>query len=146
MTPITATFDPAKVKGVNGKAHRKEGKCHFESYSIIDPDRLWGRPNEDGGGQEAPAVIECRLYGTGARNYACIWVSKEPWGWSSGSGSAGGGGYHRPSAAAQEAIDNAGFSLSRPIDGRGPSAIVEALFAIAKVIGVTKPILFHAHP
>jgi hypothetical protein len=146
MTPITATFDPVTVKGVNGKAHRKEGKCHFESYSIIDPDRLWTRSNEDGGGQEAPAVIECRLYGTGAKNYACIWVSKEPWGWSSGSGSAGGGGYHRPSAAAQEAIDNAGFTLSRPIDGRGESAIVEALFAIAKVIGVTKPILFHAHP
>lgn len=141
--PITATFDLTKVKGVNGNSHRKEGKCHFESFSIIDPDRTWERQD---GGQEASAVIDCRLYGTGNKNYACIWVSKEPWGWSSGSGSAGGGGYHRPSASAQEAIERAGFSLSRPIDGRGESAIVEALFAIAKVIGVKKPILFHAHP
>lgn len=139
--PITATFDLKKGKGMNAKAHRKEGKCFFESYAILDPDRLWTR--EDGN-KEAHSTVEIRLYGTGSRNYACLWVGKEPWGWASGSGSAGGCGYHRPSAAAQEAIDNAGFTLSRPIDGRGESAIVEALFAIAKLIGVQKPILFHA--
>lgn len=143
MTPMTATYDIKKGKGMNAKAHRKEGKCFFESYSIIDPDRLW---EPESGRYQAPPTVEIRLYGTGSKNYACLWVAKEPWGWASGSGSAGGCGYHRPSAAAQEAIDNAGFTLSRPIDGRGETAIVEALFAIARLIGVKKPILFHAHP
>lgn len=140
---MTATYDIKKGKGMNAKAHRKEGKCFFESYSIIDPDRLW---EPESGRYQAPPTVEIRLYGTGSKNYACLWVAKEPWGWASGSGSAGGCGYHRPSAAAQEAIDNAGFTLSRPIDGRGETAIVEALFAIARLIGVKKPILFHAHP
>lgn len=143
MQPITATFDPKRVKGVNGKAHRKEGKCHFESMSIIDPSRCFDRFD---GLREALAPIDLRLYGTGSRNYACLWVNKEPWGHASGSGSAGGCGYHRPSAAAQEAIEAAGFKLSRDIEGRGDGAIEEALFAIAKLIGVENPILFNSHP
>jgi hypothetical protein len=141
--PITVTFDAKKVKGVNGKAHRKEGKCHFESFSIIDPERLWER---SAGIFEAPAAIDLRLYGTGSRNYACIWIAKEPWGWASGSGWAGGCGYHRPSAAAEEAINNAGFSISQNIGGVGDEAVIETLFAIAKLIGVKKPILHKAHP
>lgn len=141
--PITVTFDIAKMKGVNGKAHRKEGKCHFESFSIIDPDRLWERSK---GQHEAAAVIDLRLYGTGSRNYACIWIAKEPWGWASGSGWAGGYGYHRPSAAAEEAINNAGFTISQNIGGAGDEPVIETLFAIAKLIGVKKPILHKAHP
>ena len=49
----------------------------------------------------------------------------------SGTGSAGGYGYHRPSAAASEAIRNAGIELDQNISGRGDSAIEDAVKAIA---------------
>ena len=62
----------------------------------------------------------------------------------SGSGRAAGYGYHKASAAAGEAIRNAGFTLDADIDGRGEGAIVDALLAIAQCIGVRKPALIQA--
>jgi hypothetical protein len=62
-----------------------------------------------------------------------------------GSGSAGGYGYHRPSAAAQEAIENAGFTLANRIDGVGESAMREAVLAIAAALGYPGAFLHTAH-
>lgn len=42
--------------------------------------------------------------------YCCIWVHSKPF-WVSGKGSAGGYGYHKSSAALQEAITSAGIKL-----------------------------------
>lgn len=91
---------------------------------------------------EMEAVVTLRTYYTKSRgsNTACIWLrtKAKDGGHSthlSGSGSAGGGGYHRPSAAAQYAIANAGIELSDPIDGRGDELINEAVLAIAKAAG-----------
>jgi hypothetical protein len=52
--------------------------------------------------------------------------------WWSGSGSAGGGGYHKGSAALDEAIRSAGITLSRSISGTGEC--MQALMAIAKAM------------
>ena len=65
--------------------------------------------------------------------YCCIWTLSPQW--SSGSGKAGGYGYHKASAALQDAIDSAGIKLSSPIDGRGDTAQRQALHAIAEAMG-----------
>ena len=77
--------------------------------------------------------VTLRIYGTQARNYAAVWCNGNGV-YKSGTGSAGGYGYHRPSAAACEAINNAGITLDDDINGRGDSAIKEACEAIAKAI------------
>lgn len=52
--------------------------------------------------------------------------------WWSGSGSAGGYGYHKGSAALDEAIRSAGITLSRSVSGTGECE--QALMAIAKAM------------
>ena len=66
--------------------------------------------------------------------YASVWVHA-PGYWTSGTGTAGGGGYHKTSAAAGEAIRSAGITLDGHIDGRGDQAIREAMEAIALALG-----------
>ena len=122
------------------RSHRKEGKYYFNSYTaIVDGIDYEGKPTKK-------TPVELRLYGTGSKNYACLWVNDIKSNiHTSGSGSAGGYGYHRPSAAAAEAIMNAGIDLSEHIDGRGESAIEEAVKAIAEALGYVNPFVFHAH-
>lgn len=68
--------------------------------------------------------------------YASIWCRARTWENScSGKGSAGGCGYHKESAAADEAISNAGIELQRRIDGVGSQAIDGALIAITRALG-----------
>lgn len=134
---MKATYNP-KAKTKFTVNHRKEGKCYLDSVAVID---LAEGPMECGE-QHTPVVL--RLYGTGRRNYACLWVNNAPI-FTQGSGWSGGCGYHRPSAAAQEAINNAGFALSEPIAGRGDDAICRAVMAIAVAVGVKKPAYVLAH-
>lgn len=131
-----ATIHPVSPNKFS-RSHRKEGKCFFNSVSVIS---LAGKPWADG---RLDSEVELRLYGTGAKNFACLWVLGQD---RRGSGSAGGYGYHRPSAAAQEAIRNAGISLAINIDGRGEEAIREAMLAIAKALKVKHPVIVEAHP
>ena len=85
-------------------------------------------------------VVTLRLYSTDSRTYAAVWAASNCcWDesidiWKRGTGYAGGYGYHRGSAAAQEAIHNAGIDLDRDINGRGDQAIEEAVFAIARAV------------
>lgn len=68
---------------------------------------------------------------------AAVWVRGAPnSGHSySGSGQAGGYGYHKTSAAIGAALDSAGIRLAIPIGGCGDSAVEEALRAIAIALG-----------
>jgi len=136
---MKATYDPtAKTKFTT--SHRNENKCYFDEYSIIDPT-----PREnDYNPHIARSPITARIYGSGNRNYCCIWVNASPL-HTSGSGYAGGYSYHRPSAALEAAIDNAGFTLSENISGVGAQAMEQALLAIAECIGIKNPLLHHAH-
>jgi len=141
---MKATYSPtAKTKFTT--SHRKEGKCYFSSMMLLD---LAAKPYN---GTSAHAVIEARLYGTGSKNFAALWVhlpasKKYPDGLhTSGTGSAGGYGYHRPSAALAEAISNTGFTLSEDIGGRGESSMRDALLAIADALGIKRPALIEAH-
>lgn len=119
--------------------HRKENKCYFDSYTAL------AACTDYDGNPDLKPVVELRLYGTGNTNTAAIWVHSADI-HSSGTGAAGGYGYHRPSAAAAEAIRNAGFELSENISGVGESAIVRAVKAISEAVGYPDCPVFHAHP
>lgn len=66
--------------------------------------------------------------------HASIWVHADGVS-TSGHGTAGGGGYDKQSAAIDNAIASAGITLSRSIDGRGDSAVRDAIHAIASALG-----------
>lgn len=116
-------------------------------------------------------IVDCRIYMSASRNastvYASIWVqgiktgkhpADWPYGETSGRGSAGGGGYHKQSAAVGDAIRSAGIELygspyasrsngdsheetkamlKKPthINGCGDGSIRAALLAIANAAG-----------
>ena len=69
--------------------------------------------------------------------YCSLWVHCSPY-HVSGRGIAKGYGYHKPSAAFQDACDSAGIELSQPVDGRGDDAVRAAMFAIGKVLGFAR--------
>lgn len=93
-------------------------------------------------GNEFKTPVILRTYGTQAKNYACLWVNNSPY-HGSGSGSADGYGYHRPSAAAAEAIRTTGIVLNEDISGRGDGAIELAVLAIAKALHPRAKIYVH---
>ena len=66
--------------------------------------------------------------------YCSMWVRCDPY-YVSGRGIAKGCGYHKASAALQDACDSAGIELSQPVDGRGDGLVREALFAIGAALG-----------
>lgn len=108
-------------------SHRKEDKFSEQFSGLVC---RYGKMHE--------AVI-LRIYRTESRVYSCLWtMGNSAWGqynsshWRSGSGWAGGYGYHRSSSAAGEAIKAAGIVLSESINGAGDSAIMEAVEAIAR--------------
>ena len=98
-------------------------------------------------------IIDCRVYMGRSSNsstvYASIWVSiketKKPKSWkysfTAGTGSASGWGYHKTSAAVQDALTSAGIELydgdksRKYIDGVGASAIQAAILSTAYAAG-----------
>ena len=66
--------------------------------------------------------------------YCALWVRCSPY-YVSGRGKAGGYGYHKASAAFQDACDSAGIELSKPVDGRGNDMVREAILAIGEALG-----------
>lgn len=110
--------------------YRKESSF-WKQISAIDPAT----------GSE---IVIARWYGSGATVYCCLWIHGKVHG--SGAGKAGGYGYHKPSAALQVAIEQSGISTSERIDGRGDSAMDEAIKAIAMAAtGKRKVCLVRAH-
>jgi hypothetical protein len=85
-------------------------------------------------------LVTCRTYMSQSRNasvvYACVWGhSVDRTRYVAGRGNAGGYGYHKPSAAVSAALRSAGVTLSESIDGRGSSALRDALIALAVALG-----------
>lgn len=74
--------------------------------------------------------------------YAALWASNHTRSLG-GSGSAGGYGYHRESAAVDEAFRSAGIKLRLNINGAGESAIRDALTALAVALGYRKFSIVH---
>lgn len=96
-------------------------------------------------GKELESLVEIRIGSTASAAYACAWLyspkvkdkeghTVKPSFWNSGSGRAGGYGYHRQSAAAESALSRAGVELSEAIGGRGDQAIRDAVEAVGKAL------------
>lgn len=132
---MKATYDPT-AKTSYTTSHRRESAGLHKEFSMLIPSEY--RPGE------AQAVATLRLYWPGTVCYACLWVNSEAVR-TSGSGTAGGYGYCKASAAAGNAISNAGFTLDRSINGVGIDAIREAMKAIAAEIGHPEALLHEAH-
>jgi len=76
--------------------------------------------------------------------YCSIWIMGKGL-YASGTGKAGGYGYHKRSAALQYALDSAGVTLSEPIDGRGDSSMRDALEAVCRALGYSGQVLIVEH-
>lgn len=131
----------AKFTAENSKAVNYDNKKEKVSqYVIVDKNT-------------ERRIVDCRVYMGHSKNsstvYCSLWVNikdlKKPKTWqyagTSGTGSAGGYGYHKPSAAVQDALVSAGIELydkdkkRQFIDGVGDSAIRSALLAVAYAAG-----------
>ena len=135
---MKAKILPNHVSRYNPNHRKDSAKVHFGQLSVIS---LSAKPYSEG---RMPEAITLRLYGTGTKNYAALWIAGNDD--RRGTGQAGGYGYHRPSAAVSEAIRNAGIELDEDISGVGDAAIRTALMAIAKAFKVKRPALIEAHP
>lgn len=94
-------------------------------------------------GRTPEPVATIRVWGTDARSRASVWIkTKEDM--SSGHGTAGGYGYHRGSAAVQQAIASAGYSLDFDISGSGTSYYPDAIAACLRAEGWEGDIYFHS--
>ena len=74
--------------------------------------------------------------------YCTLWVTShtfrkthDDWTDASGSGSAGGGGYCKVSAAFQDALNNAGIFADEGIAGRGDTVVQDCLLALGRQAG-----------
>ena len=115
MANSVKSFAPTQSENV--RKHRKESTFRRQ-LSLVNL----------GDGEEVASI---RFYGKGERAYCCAWFGRSA-DHARGSGFAGGGGYHKDSAAMHDALRAAGWVLEHDIDGRGEEAEREALEAIAR--------------
>lgn len=122
-------FTPRRSEDVH--KHRKESSFRRQ-LSLVDLD-------------DGEEVVTVRFYGNGERNYCCAWTGRAAQ-HASGSGWAGGYGYHKDSAAMQSALKVAGFTFAEPFDGVGETGETAALEAIARWLDVPRFAIIKAHP
>lgn len=124
----TATLP--KVSADNGRNYSGE-KETIARYSVVDC-------------KIKKEVITLCLYmgrsASASKVYASIWVSPDYTTMpgvchTAGTGSAGGYGYCKQSAASAAAIRSAGIKLAQDVDGRGMREAEDALLAIAIAMG-----------
>lgn len=107
---------------------RRENGFHGE-IAVIDP-------------ATGAAIVTARIYWPGQTAYCAVWVAGNGK-YGMGSGKAGGGGYHKPSAALSAAISDAGITLNRSISGVGDGAMDEACEAIARAVTGKRRFIVH---
>lgn len=132
MKKLTAKIDRATIEAYKadqldtyaGKNHANE-KETISSYNVVAIDK-----------SRAVNVVTCRVYAGRSRNaaivYATVWLHGKEY-HASGSGQAGGYGYHKESAALDTTLHMAGVSLSRSVYGTGETEA--ALEATARALG-----------
>ncbi len=81
--------------------------------------------------------LELRGSRKSLRLYAFVRVMTRDGGMAIGHGSTRGSGYHKPSDAAEVAIEAAGYRMNAAFGGHGEAAMHEALRAIAEYNGYT---------
>lgn len=119
---------------------------HFDA-GVRDKEYVGGYTAIDLTGRE---VVALRLYRArgGNGSYAAIWVHPVNGPHLIGTGRATGYGYHKQSAAAADAMSNAGVTLDQSIGGGGDRLVREAVEAIARaaVGGMKKILIVQTNP
>lgn len=88
-------------------------------------------------------LITVRYYATSTRVYCCVWIFlTEQNIYLHAGGYAGGYGYHKQSAALEDALHKLGFVFAAGFGGCGDSAEIHALEAILKHFKVRKSSYF----
>ena len=135
---MKATFKPYKDSNFNIN-HRKEDYFRYQFTAVVF------------NGKEAYDAVTLRLYNTEARSYCAIWIC-DNLSWTierpemlyrKATGFATGYQYHRESAAAEQAIRNAGIVLDEEISGKGYRAVEQAILAIARYMWPKKKYIIH---
>lgn len=98
-------------------SHRKENRLD-RAFVAID--------------KKGSTLAELRIYYPATVAYACLWVRGEG-AWANGSGSAGGYGYDKTSAATAQAFSSAGIKVNRSFAGTGES--LKAMEALGRYLG-----------
>jgi len=83
----------------------------------------------------AVTLLDLRVYLPKDVFYAAVWVQCNKH--VSGTGKAGGYGYHKLSAAVADALQSAGYSFSEEVSGVGHDAVVRAIKAVCRLHGHT---------
>lgn len=94
--------------------------------------------SEDGKLRE---LVDLRIGQTDTTAYACVWLHVAGYGtYAHGSGKAGGYGYHRSSAASEEAFYSAGMTFNQSFSGCGDSMTREAVQAAGEYLANGAPV------
>jgi hypothetical protein len=124
---ITATLDDSRPGNFNRAYHKDKGLTH--GYKVIDCN-----PEHADYNDEPSTVADIRVYFPGSVCYCAAWLHGTAD--TSGTGKAGGYGYHMQSAAIEAALKAAGFNFNQEIGGRGTEAEQAAIMAAARAIAL----------
>ena len=130
MKEITADISKAVNKNDQGRYRDKE-RIRVYHVAILAQKSQYRR--------EMQQIVTFELLRSRSRNastvYCAFWAHNKAGDWFGASGSAGGYGYDKASAAVGDALRNAGVQLSEGIWAVGEQAIIEALWAVANTLG-----------
>ena len=121
---------------INHKVNEQINPNHRRKKGFTEGYKLFNRHQDE--------ILDLRIYWGSVNCYAVLWVSHQGV-YLSGSGVAGGHGYHKQSDAVSQAIENAGIKLSERMAGAGDGKIWEAIEAIGKAFGYRKLHLVKIH-
>lgn len=126
------SFNP--IDNIKARKHRRE-KIFRGSVEVIVFDAKKRQPH-----RRFRNVISLRMYGNKSASYACLWIidNDRSGVYATGSGLASGFGYHRPSTAAEIALEFAGIRFKEEIGGRGDEHVKNALSLVMKKLGYKK--------
>lgn len=125
-------FNVESIREGFEQSYRKENGF-YRQLSALDP-------------RDGSAIVTARFYWPGRDGastcYCCVWIHGDTL-HGSGSGKAGGYGYHKESAALLDALNAAGAYVDTNIGGRGDGAMRDALISLACKVTGKRRVLFH---
>ena len=120
----TVKVDVSGLKEHDKVASYRKEKGFYRQVAMIDS-------------RDGSEIVMARFYWPGrdggASCYACVWIRGDE-SFGRGGGKAGGYGYHKESAALEEALKRAGVKLSEDIGGRGDQAMFDALESVSRAV------------
>ena len=128
---MKATFNQPKKDGFNPNHRKQSGfSCGYKALAIE--------------GERIKEILDLRIYQPQSICYVALWVQCNNH--ASGTGKAGGYGYHKPSAAAESAFQSAGYELDESIGGRGDSMIEKAIESVCALHGYENVTIIRIYP